>query len=223
MCAQLFGSGVVIVLAPSTGMKRTQLIIDRTMARRVNVFYQKGCQEKSSASKGGRDSFLEIQPTVVLVPGRSLAWFSRLVSFSADGDEAIELERAASKSVMFRGHHGSIRGSWPMAISGSPRGHNVEGVTRCRGTRGRSHGRILFSNPSMFRTRPTIRRVSPGDGKPSSREMLKLLVDAMVWGQSSLLSSRSLNGLRQFPLWRPEPPRSRVGSQDVCGQRPQHF
>jgi hypothetical protein len=59
------------------------------------------------------------------LPWRSLAWFPILVSFSADGDDAIEFERAASKSVIFRGNHGSIRGSWPMAISGYPRGHNV--------------------------------------------------------------------------------------------------
>jgi hypothetical protein len=49
---------------------------------------------------------------------------SILVSFSADGDAAVESERAASEMVL-HGNHGSIRGSWPMAISGYPRGHNV--------------------------------------------------------------------------------------------------
>jgi hypothetical protein len=34
---------------------------------------------------------------LVLLPWRSLAWFPMLVSFSADGDDAIEFERAASK------------------------------------------------------------------------------------------------------------------------------
>jgi hypothetical protein len=50
---------------------------------------------------------------------------SILVSFSAAGGDAIEFERAASELVAFTGNHGSIRGSWPMAISGYPRGHNV--------------------------------------------------------------------------------------------------
>ena len=68
--------------------------------------------------------FLEIQPTVV-----SLLWRGLLVVHSREllcsGDDAIEFERAASKTGCFRGTHGSIRGSWPMAISGYPRGHNV--------------------------------------------------------------------------------------------------
>src|SRR5579859_2694651 len=71
---------------------------------------------------------------------------SILVSFSVDGDAAVESERAASETGCFRGNHGSIRGSWPMAISGYPRGHNVIWVTRCQSTRGRSHGLMLLSN-----------------------------------------------------------------------------
>jgi hypothetical protein len=39
----------------------------------LNEFYKKGCQEKSFASTGGRDVFLEIQPTLV-----SLLWSSLL-------------------------------------------------------------------------------------------------------------------------------------------------
>ena len=43
---------------------------------RLNEFYQKGCQEKSSASTGGREDFgLEIQPTAVSVPPDSLEGF----------------------------------------------------------------------------------------------------------------------------------------------------
>jgi hypothetical protein len=49
---------------------------------------------------------------------------SMLMSVSADGDDAVEFKRAASELVA-SGNHGSIRGSWPMAISGYPRGHNV--------------------------------------------------------------------------------------------------
>jgi hypothetical protein len=49
---------------------------------------------------------------------------SILVSFSALVTMLSSL-RAASETGCFRGNHGSIRGSWPMAISGYPRGHNV--------------------------------------------------------------------------------------------------
>jgi hypothetical protein len=42
----------------------------------LNEFYKKGCQEKSSASTGGREGFgLEIQPTAVSVPPDSLERF----------------------------------------------------------------------------------------------------------------------------------------------------
>jgi hypothetical protein len=46
----------------------------------VNEFYKKGCQEKSSASTGGREDFgLEIQPTAVSAPPiRSRGFFSGL-------------------------------------------------------------------------------------------------------------------------------------------------
>ena len=45
--------------------------------------------------------------------------------FLCPGDGAIEFERAASETGRFGGNHGSIRGSWPIAISGYPRGHTV--------------------------------------------------------------------------------------------------
>jgi hypothetical protein len=47
-----------------------------------------------------------------------------LISFSATGGNSIEL-RERQASVVDGVNHGSIRGSWPMAISGYPRGHNV--------------------------------------------------------------------------------------------------
>ena len=50
------------------------------------------------------------------------------------------------QAIRFRGNHGSIRGSWPIAISGSPRGHSVGTVTRCRSTQGRTTYLILPSN-----------------------------------------------------------------------------
>jgi hypothetical protein len=39
--------------------------------------------------------------------------------------------RERQARLRFKVNHGSIRGSWPMAISGYPRGHNVIWVTRC--------------------------------------------------------------------------------------------
>jgi hypothetical protein len=46
-----------------------------------------------------RDFFLEIQPTEVSLLWRRFGFLSILVSFSADGDDAIEFERAASELV----------------------------------------------------------------------------------------------------------------------------
>jgi hypothetical protein len=45
--------------------------------------------------------FLEIQPTVVSLLWRSCL-FSILLSFSADGDDAVEFERATSEMVLQR-------------------------------------------------------------------------------------------------------------------------
>jgi hypothetical protein len=48
-----------------------------TLTIPVNEFYKKGCQEKNSASTGGREDFcLEIQPTAVSVPPDSLERFA---------------------------------------------------------------------------------------------------------------------------------------------------
>jgi hypothetical protein len=51
--------------------------------------------------------FLEIQPTVVSLLWRSLALLSILVSFSADGDDAIEFGESGKRAGCFRGNHGS--------------------------------------------------------------------------------------------------------------------
>src|SRR6185312_17174899 len=74
--------------------------------------------------------FLEIQPTVVFSSQEKFGSLSVLISFSADDDDAVEFARATSEWRL-KVNHGSIRGSWPMAISGYPRGHNVIWVTRC--------------------------------------------------------------------------------------------
>src|SRR5215472_19220980 len=86
-------------------------------------------------------SFLEIQPTVVAASLQKFSFWSILGYLCVEG-EAIECAGAASATGDFASTM-SIRGSWPMAISGYPRGHSVSWVTRCQGTQGRSHGLIL--------------------------------------------------------------------------------
>jgi hypothetical protein len=54
--------------------------------------------------------------------------------------------------------------SWPIAISGSPRGHSVRTVTRCRSTQGRTTYLILPSN-----------RASQELNRPPSRMMERAL------------------------------------------------
>src|SRR4029077_18173548 len=63
------------------------------------------------------------------------------------------------QAIRFRGNHGSIGGSWPIAISGSPRGHSVRTVTQCRSTQRRTTYLILPSNrASQEPNRPPLRR-----------------------------------------------------------------
>jgi hypothetical protein len=66
-----------------------------TLINCLNEFYKKGCSIKRDVKKKTPPRpewrvFLEIQPTVVSLLWRSLALLSILVSFSADGDDAIE-------------------------------------------------------------------------------------------------------------------------------------
>jgi len=57
--------------------------------------------------------------------------------------------------LVLKGNHSSIRGSWPMAISGYPRGHSVKCVTRCRSTRGPISLTDTPLEPSSPETRAT--------------------------------------------------------------------
>jgi hypothetical protein len=75
-----------------------------------------------------------------------------------------------------------------MAISGSPRGHSVITVTRCRSTQGRTSYLILTLEPSISRIEPTTTR---DDGTDSLPETLKLLADVILGRRSTLLSSKS--------------------------------
>src|SRR6516162_10471931 len=84
--------------------------------------------------------------------------FRSLGSFSSSDNVRRLLK--LGKRFDFRGNHGSIRGSWPIAISGSPRGHSVRTVTRCRSTQGRTTYLILPSNrASQEPNRPPPRRM----------------------------------------------------------------
>jgi hypothetical protein len=94
-------------------------------------FYKKGCQEKNSASTGGREDFgLEIQPTVCKcapsIRSRGFALpdlpFRR---FHSGGDHANRVLKLGKRNRYLSVNHGSIRGSWPIAISGYPRAHSV--------------------------------------------------------------------------------------------------
>ena len=102
-----------------------------TCARgRVNEFYKKGCQEKTSASTGGREDFcLEIQPTSLRPSihsrGFALACCFSPQSSSSGRDDANRVLKLGKRSRLLRVNHGSIGGSWPIAISGYPRGHSV--------------------------------------------------------------------------------------------------
>ena len=74
---------------------------------------------------------LEIQPTAVSVPPDSLERFCSglvAVSFGASssvGDYANRVLRLGKRHWYLSGNHSSIGGSWPMAISGYPKGHSV--------------------------------------------------------------------------------------------------
>lgn len=122
----------------------------------------------------------------------------RLV-FPAGGDNAYRVRGLSKRECCVSGNHGSIRGSWPIAISDYPRGHSVRMVTRCRSTRGPADRLILTLESSVSRTRPATTSEIAKDGKNRSPEMLKLLADLIVWRRSPPLSSTSLKQwLRSF-------------------------
>src|SRR4029077_12250449 len=68
-----------------------------------------------------------------------LSCFPFLELSSPGGDHANRVATHGKRDEYLSGNHSSIGGSWPIAISGYPRRHSVEWVTRCRSTQGRSH------------------------------------------------------------------------------------
>ena len=83
------------------------------------------------------------------------------------------------------------RGLWLFLVIRE--GIGCKWVTRCRGTQGRTVLTDTPLEPEHLQNPTHHYRRESQNGKPASPEMLKLLVDAIVWGRSSLLSSRSLN------------------------------
>jgi len=63
----------------------------------VNEFFRRGCQEKTSALTGFRDHFSRSSP-LSFISLEKFGLLSVRVSFSADDDDAIESERAASEA-----------------------------------------------------------------------------------------------------------------------------
>jgi len=59
------------------------------------------------------------------------------------------------QAIQFCGNHGSIRGSWPIAISGSPRGHSVQNGDSVPKHTGSDHLSDTPLEPSVSRTEPT--------------------------------------------------------------------
>ena len=95
------------------------------------MFYKKGCQEKNSASTGGerilvsRSSPLFSSPPILFERFFALACLLFPTGSSVGGDDANRVLKLGKRNRYWNVNHGSIRGSWPIAISGYPRGHSV--------------------------------------------------------------------------------------------------
>src|ERR1700687_2575206 len=90
----------------------------------VNEFYKKGCQEKSSASTGGEICFSRSSPLKLRFSGE--AWpIAHAHKFPPRMVAMPSSSKERQAKLVLKVNHGSIRGSWPMAISGYPRGHSV--------------------------------------------------------------------------------------------------
>jgi hypothetical protein len=63
----------------------------------------------------------------------------------------VDLE--TGQAIQSRGNHGSIRGSWPIAISGSPRGHSVQNGDSVPKHTGSDHLSDTSLEPSVSRNR----------------------------------------------------------------------
>jgi hypothetical protein len=90
----------------------------------VKEFYKKGCKEKSSASTGGEICFSRSSPLKLRFSGE--AWpIAHAHKFPPRMVAMPSSSKERQAKLVLKVNHGSIRGSWPMAISGYPRGHSV--------------------------------------------------------------------------------------------------
>jgi hypothetical protein len=81
-------------------------------------------KKKNSASTGGEIFFSRSSPLKFRFSGE--AWpIAHAHKFPPWMVAMPSSSRERQARLLFKVNHGSIRGSWPMAISGSPRGHNV--------------------------------------------------------------------------------------------------
>ena len=119
--------------------------------------------------------------------GSSLDCSSVSLGSCSSGDNVRRLLKLGKR--FNRGNHGSIRGSWPIAISGSPRGHSVQNSDSVPKHTGSDQLSDTSLEPSVSRTEPTT---TPEDGTNSLPETLKLLADVTRWRRNTLLSSKSL-------------------------------
>jgi hypothetical protein len=95
-------------------------------------------------------------------------------------------------SALLSTHHGSIRGSWPMAISGYPRGHRIDPETRCSTA---AHGTPNECIDTLPRTRASQEPIGHHRGMKPGRSpgfcwTLKLLAVSVVLRRNVLLSSK---------------------------------
>src|SRR5271170_7744771 len=99
---------------------------------RINEFYKKGCQEKKFLPRPDAEKIFvsRSSPLPVSVPLDSLerlvvACFPFPWLSSSGDDDANRVLGLGKRTWYLNVNHGSIRGSWPIAISGYPRRHSV--------------------------------------------------------------------------------------------------
>ena len=104
------------------------------------------------------------------------------------------------------GDHGSIWDSWPIALSGYPRGPRVLSETECPMHTPRLTFLLRFAlEPGVSRTRRPPPEKIPGMERTRS-ETLKLFVVSDDWRRSTLLSSRRSERSWQFSWLRSAAP-----------------
>src|SRR6202051_1242068 len=109
---------------PNSILRRRRFTWRRLPPLRLNEFYKKGCQEKSSPSTGGREDFVSRSSPLHC---KSASRFAREVLLlsclpflelsSSGGDHANRVMRHGKRDGYLSGNHSSIGGSGPIRIS----------------------------------------------------------------------------------------------------------